>query len=503
MAYLYGVSIQGIQGFIFETNKLREVVGASNLIEAFTSAEEIEKFAEKCEYEILRNAGGNIRLLFEDNQETLLKDFVSGFPQYLMQKAYGITISQAVVKFEKGNYLAATQELELKLKNARNQSTLPLDSKFALMKQTPRTGKPAFIKVTKNNEEQVFDKGSWQKDQNAEPARKNLLLSKIGIKENDYGKFPLQLSQISNSKNKIAVIHADGNKMGLLLQQMAEKLKDKDDTEIQQAYKEFSIGIEKATQEAVRSAFEMCFNMEKYDKSKVPFRPVVIGGDDVTVICDANKALNFVSKYMKSFQSNTKVELANLVKTYELKEFNDGLTACAGVAYSNEKFPFHYAADVAESLCNESKTLSNRDSSCLLFRNIQGSFYSGFKEYKTKELTAKETSFLYGPYYIREEDKKTPLLNDLETLYELMHQKDFPLGKLREWLTELHYSNDYAKTYLERVDVIAERNRSALAREINTSLEKLESGLSLKNLIVDNKTPIYDILQLKAVQGGK
>ncbi len=33
MAYLYGASIQGIQGFIFETNKLKEIAGASNLIE--------------------------------------------------------------------------------------------------------------------------------------------------------------------------------------------------------------------------------------------------------------------------------------------------------------------------------------------------------------------------------------------------------------------------------------------------------------------------------------
>ena len=31
--YLYGAAVQGIQGFIFQTNKLRDIVGASELVE--------------------------------------------------------------------------------------------------------------------------------------------------------------------------------------------------------------------------------------------------------------------------------------------------------------------------------------------------------------------------------------------------------------------------------------------------------------------------------------
>ena len=31
--YLYGASVQGIQNFIFQTNKLIEIVGASELVE--------------------------------------------------------------------------------------------------------------------------------------------------------------------------------------------------------------------------------------------------------------------------------------------------------------------------------------------------------------------------------------------------------------------------------------------------------------------------------------
>ena len=43
--YLYGASIQGIQEFIFRTNKLREITGASEIINSITGLKFLEKFA--------------------------------------------------------------------------------------------------------------------------------------------------------------------------------------------------------------------------------------------------------------------------------------------------------------------------------------------------------------------------------------------------------------------------------------------------------------------------
>ena len=37
MAYLYGASIQGIQDFIFKTNKLQEIVGASEIVKGIAT----------------------------------------------------------------------------------------------------------------------------------------------------------------------------------------------------------------------------------------------------------------------------------------------------------------------------------------------------------------------------------------------------------------------------------------------------------------------------------
>jgi hypothetical protein len=510
MAYLYGASIQGIQGFIFETNRLKEIVGASNLIEKFTSKGFIDTFIndESVEYSLLRNAGGNIRISFTSNQKALAKKFVKHFPEYIIKKAYGITVSQAILSYDEhsnNEYEKVAKSLELQLKNARNKTYLPLDAKFSLMKQSSRTGKSATetIRHPDNTNEKV-DKGTYQKFDNVKPAIKDLLLEKILISTEEHRKFPLELGVISNNKNKIAVIHADGNKMGLLLQQMAKKLEGVESNEIQKQFREFSEAMEKSTKDAVYSAFSECFKLSTYGERKVPFRPIVIGGDDVTVICHADKAVEFTKLYMQYFQKNTKDNLRNVVQACNLTEFEDGLTACAGIAYCNEKFPFHYAVSLAETLCGRAKEASDREASCLLFHNIQGAAFTDYKRYVKHELILDNkrtaTHLEFGPYYV--DPSKGASIDGLKKVHNLMSQKDFPLGKLREWLSELALNDDYAAKYLERFNVIAKRDKNINVKEIDEALSEL-GDLSLDRLIDGNhKTPIHDILQLKSVQGG-
>ena len=320
------------------------------------------------------------------------------------------------------------------------------------------------------------------------------------------------LEKIKNTKNKIAVIHADGNKMGILLQKIGDKLLKEKASVIQNVYKEFSIAIVKATNNAVSEAFSNHFTIGDYDNrnNQVPFRPIVIGGDDVTVICHADKAIDFIRDYMQYFQENTTKELASLVKTYALDDFSEGLTACAGIAYCNEKFPFHYAVDVAEALCGRAKEASGREASCLLFHNIQGSAFINFEQYVANELTIRSTSLVYGPYYIekkddkniREEDNRQPRLKHLQDAYKTLTSENFPTAKLREWLNRLHDSDELAQNYLDRLSFVAKNDSQIDTGKINKTLDDL-GNLSLTKFIDFGKTPIHDILQLKSVQGGK
>ena len=496
--YLYGASVQGIQGFIFETNKLKEIVGASDLIEQFCSVGFLGRFSKEYgvdvkEKDILRNAGGNIRISFEKKED--IEKMVKQFPQYVMQKAYGITISQAVVEFGESDYLRKKDELEYKLTKARNQASIPLDSRFSLMKQTPRTGKPAYeSKKYEKDKVEYFDKGNWQKDYNTEEGRVSILLEKLKLAD-IYEKFPLDMDKIANKNNKIAIIHADGNRMGLMLQEMNKSLKGKSTEDIQNIFKTFSEQITNSTNDAVKEAFEKNFNKED---NLIPFRPVVIGGDDVTVICRADDALGFTSDYLKAFEENTKKNF----KEHGLSQYAEKLTACAGISFCNKKFPFHYAVDLAEALCGFAKEESKREASCLVFHNIQSSYFTDYKSYVKDELTTKEgISLQFAPYYTY--DKK-PTVESLIEVHKKFSDSDIPLGKYREWLTELNKSQEYAELFLDRTDAVLKSKLGTFKYDIlEKALSEMDSNLKLNKLIVDNKTPMADILQLKTVMEGK
>ena len=128
--YLYGAAVQGIQDFIFQTNKLREIVGASELVEEICTKKFVEVLLGKKDIstkeaqEILLNdsnailyAAGNVKYIFTSKKAC--EDLVRVFPKVVQEFAPGITFSQAVVDMtqpEFADYSAAVNELEKLLK---------------------------------------------------------------------------------------------------------------------------------------------------------------------------------------------------------------------------------------------------------------------------------------------------------------------------------------------------------------------------------------------------
>ena len=168
--YLYGASIQGIQEYIYATNKLQEIIGASEIIDSLG-----QKFDDKQEgngaifgvfdelranglvEQILLNAAGNFRAIV--NGEENLKKIVRDLPKKIMQNAYGITISQATAPYNGNDYETASKELERKLKTQRNRPSLPLDMSINFMALAPKTARP----IVKFDGDDALDISSVQK----------------------------------------------------------------------------------------------------------------------------------------------------------------------------------------------------------------------------------------------------------------------------------------------------------------------------------------------------
>ena len=77
--YLYGASVQGIQDFIFATNKLQEIVGASEIVKDIAS--DFIDISHLKDENILLNAAGNIKAIFDDEA---LKEFLPIFSKFIM-----------------------------------------------------------------------------------------------------------------------------------------------------------------------------------------------------------------------------------------------------------------------------------------------------------------------------------------------------------------------------------------------------------------------------------
>ncbi len=473
--YLYGASVQGIQEFIFKTNSLQEIVGASEIVKSV--ADEFDKMAKLEERDIWLNAAGNIKAVFSDEQT--LRNVVREFPKQIMQTGYGITVSQAVVDMRKPEYntqAKAIKELEKKLKIQRNRPSIPLDTSINILKLNPKTARAIWSESNEGLDIATQQKrdayATWFKQQH--------------MSEKDFKKSK-EMAFISNGKRKIAVIHADGNGLGQLIPQINDIPK-------------FSKGLEDATDAAFKRAKECVAD------SKI--RKVILGGDDMTVICDANYALEFTQTFLAEFEEQT----ANIK---QLKDAGTNkLTACAGIAYANEKYPFHYAISLAEALCSVTKKHAkkvdaNLAPSSLMFHNIQSSNFQSWDKFVQDELTIQNDSKTlrcdFGPYYLDQE--KQPKIKDFLNTVEAYRCEGSPISRLREWIGELHKSQTYADNLLDRINEMASQNSKWKSCVMELNLSQLYKGLANQKLVTpkDNaeKTPIYDVLQILSVTEAK
>lgn len=411
--FLYGAAVQGIQSFIFQTNALKEIAGASELVEQICTVQ----FAAVAKINDLVNdtnaivtAAGNIKYVFES--EDKCQEVVLLFPKQIMEFAPGITIIQAVVKINDGEIRKEhIEELERKLRAQRNKPFRPFDIGLMSFNRARTTGLPSV--EYKNNEHSdlgvVRKRKAIESEEKDSPRYGRLITDFFGAAAKI--NLALDLRNITKSKGVsyswLAVIHADGNNMGIALQKLGENTLDKKGADFINIFRDFSKALDHSTKTAAKKAYlEVMKSNPIKSEDPLPFRPIVIGGDDLTVICRADIALEFSKHFLIFFEVESKKNFEELpVKIDYLKQ---GLTACVGIAFIKESYPFHYGYHLAETLCNEAKKAAKEGlkseeltPSCLMFHKVQASFVEDFKEIKERELKSGEIQFDFGPYYLK------------------------------------------------------------------------------------------------------
>ena len=473
--FLYGAAVQGIQGFIFQTNKLKEIAGASELVEQICT----DKFfacvgrEQYNETSALVLAAGNIKYLFDSKEAC--QAVVRQFPKIVMEFAPGITLSQAVVALEGGEVTKSHIDiLEERLGAQRNRPFRPCDVGLMAIRRARNTGYPAIESERDDNGElRYLDSATSAKltcPKSATSAKltcqksaaKRVITAFFGD-DIDANRVPKDTTEITatgkGDTSWLAVIHADGNNLGATMQKMAGELSRQSSGSYGETFQQFSRLLDEATKSAAQKAYgetalKYLDPIQGGNRVKEPCRPILMGGDDLTLLIRADLALPFTKLFLKNFEEETKTRFGKL----KLHTLRNGLTACAGIAFIKESYPFHYGYKLAEALCTEAKKRAKArvekaeiTPSCLLFHKVQGSFVDDYETITERELRAGKIGFDVGPYYVNEQNGRS--IYHLEECAEALASNEGNRVKshLREWLSALHSSEAFAQQKMDRL----------------------------------------------------
>lgn len=176
--------------------------------------------------------------------------------------------------------------------------------------------------------------------------------------------------------SKVAVIHIDGNGVGGIMKDLndskdrvapgvfkAEVGCDRDDPD---ALRRFLRAVNRHLDDAVTLAFAAAWTriaeLSRHDDDRagrrhtaIPVVPVILGGDDVTVITSGDYALPFAAAYLRYYEEATGDDPILCYLTPPKGQDTGPMTAAAGVAIVKRNFPFHIAYELAEKLVGRAK----------------------------------------------------------------------------------------------------------------------------------------------------
>lgn len=353
------------QEYIYRTNKIREIAGASKLLsnvysilinesglkiqntwkEDAAQKKEFHKDAfieEGFDGTVIYEGGGNLYVLFKDMDTYIRAN--RAFSRLLLERSYSISIITAFVETT-DNFNLDRMNLYLRKEKSKK---LGMHSVFCNVLPFTQTDRISFMPLSATD-------GKGTKI-TAEAKLKRKAYDLFFAQSDELGSEHLNSLVEEKGKDSIlAVIYIDGNDMGNKIKNCTE---GKDDySECVMALREFSLHTNEYFVNRPISAIERCLRakneMDADLIAKIPYkahkyRMIVGGGDEITIICRGSDALDIVKAYFD--------ELSNT------PELSPGIpnTSCAGIALFHSHAPFADVYKIAENCCESGKKESHR-----------------------------------------------------------------------------------------------------------------------------------------------
>ena len=365
-----------LQRYIFQSNRLKENIGASYLAKYWldkglikaTKADTTSWNKYKADPSIsppespvdtskdvnlIYVGGGNAALLCKSLD--IARRAVKTWSRELLEKAPGIRV--AVGYGEVNDSLAEAYRAAL-CDLGHCEEALPFGSalySLPVVRTCITTGLPASERSKEQYEDNQYisQSAACKREQvgseNKPGAAQEDITKVFQSVLNEGQHFAIDLNKLGGSEGEahIAVVHADGNGMGALLNEL---IKDQDDADFLHHLRSFSASVSHLSENALKKTLQYLQRALPLDslhnpQSIFPLRPIVYGGDDLTFVCDGRLGLDLAAFYLKEFAKGT------------IKACGEDrpVDACAGVAIVPTKFPFAQAYGFADELCGLAK----------------------------------------------------------------------------------------------------------------------------------------------------
>lgn len=434
--------VRGIQKYIFRTPDLKSAIGASALVEDIieralkVSVDSYEKqtgLSLKKDYEwydetsgpkpyvedafdvqVLYIGGGNAFVVYREGKpkeesegsvgceeagDTLAVSINQKMSKYVLEHTYALQLAVAMVE-KTDDYQNDQKRVRREMERVkRSMSSMTPFGATPAVKVDARTGYPLIWHAGKED----LSTEAFNKKRVAEKKRRH------------YKEEEKKIDSLRTKKgidSNIAVIHIDGNNLGLRIRSLLE-----DKTTYQAgvyAQRQISYKIEhsyKAAFEEMRQQVEQVGKESRYlaiKENDLFIIPVVTAGDDITYVCNGRMAIKSVEAFVRSISGYSMADHTDVMAEKDADN-KYSFSICAGIAFANSHFPFHIAYNVAEECCeNAKKTAKARENmqdgmvgnwmDYHICKNVQA---QNLKVVREKEyVTGLGEQLLTRPYYI-------------------------------------------------------------------------------------------------------
>ena len=322
--WLFVSEIKGIQDYILATDKLRHIVGASEIIANIT--EELyeivlkELGCSKDDYKVMMAAAGRLMLLFSNKEK--LEDLMFVWPIIIKEYAPGVELVFDYFDADPNNLQESRRQALEKMTAKRQQPSCSLPIPSLLAERSRRDGLAAVVRDKK--EGPVSNEIKRKLDVAKSSETLSNLIEKFVPDSNDKysvlksgSKWPIDFEDITgfNDKSYMAVVHIDVNSMGIFFRDLGSQLKQKDAETTLDINHKVSESLLDAANESVQTTVQTLIEENKElekilsNNKKFPLRPLVLAGDDLTFVIKAPYAIRFSESYMFNFSKRAKQKL--------------------------------------------------------------------------------------------------------------------------------------------------------------------------------------------------